>query len=141
MRKRGSLKGLLQDSTSVKATLNMKFVLITTLGFAALRGQFTFAQTWTLTSAPITNWHAVASSADGARLVAVSGGAVQGGPIFISTNSGATWMPSSAPIQKWYSVASSADGTRLIATPSSGGVTYMSADSGVTWTPANVETS
>jgi len=43
----------------------MKFGLITTLGFAALPGQFTFAQTWTLTSAPITNWHAVASSADG----------------------------------------------------------------------------
>ncbi|MGO8676363.1 MAG: hypothetical protein ACLQVX_10895 [Limisphaerales bacterium] len=44
------------------------------------------AQNWTLTSAPLTNWSCVASSADGTKLVA----AVNGGLIYASTNSGAT---------------------------------------------------
>jgi len=44
------------------------------------------AQNWTLTSAPITNWTCVASSADGNRLVAVYSSG-----IYTSTNSGATW--------------------------------------------------
>src|SRR5258708_39790003 len=47
---------------------------------AALGGLFNavkpaFAQSWTLTTAPITNWHDVASSADGSKLEAgVDGG-------------------------------------------------------------------
>jgi hypothetical protein len=88
------------------------------------------AQTWTQTSAPELNWHDVAMSADGNKLVAV---ACCGGPIFISTNSGVTWTPTSAPITNWFSVASSADGTRLAATATGGGP-YLSADSGATWT-------
>src|ERR1017187_465278 len=43
-----------------------------------------FAQTWMPTSAPNINWYAVASSADGTKLVAVG---VSSG-IYISTNSG-----------------------------------------------------
>src|SRR5437867_4997647 len=97
-----------------------------------------FSQTWTQTSAPITNWHAVASSADGTKLVAVAGRAGQGGPIFTSTNSGLDWTLALAPIASWYSVASSADGSRLIATASSGNSIYTSADSGTTWSaPSN----
>jgi len=111
------------------------------LAVAALAGLSTahtpaFTQTWTQTSAPITNWHAVALSADGTSLVAVARGT---GPIVISTNGGVAWMPTSAPVQNWYAVASSADGSKLIATASSGGSTYISADSGATWIPANVE--
>jgi len=87
-----------------------------------------FAQPWTQTSAPVTNWSSVASSADGIKLVA----AVRDGPIYISTNSGATWEQTSAPVTNWSSVASSADGTKLAAVGYSG--VFTSADSGANWT-------
>jgi hypothetical protein len=83
------------------------------------------------TSAPITSWTSVASSADGSKLVAVTCCA---GPIFVSTNSGTSWMPTSAPSNYWSSVASSADGTKLVAAAS--GPIYTSTDSGATWKPA-----
>src|SRR5438128_6868356 len=70
-----------------------------------------FAQSWTRTSAPITNWTAVASSADGRKLVAVVGP----GPIYTSADSGATWTMTSAPLKGWSCVASSAAGTKLAA--------------------------
>src|SRR5947199_3608662 len=63
-----------------------------------------FAQPWTQTSAPVTNWSAVASSADGARLLA----AVSDGLIYTSTDSGGTWTATSAPSANWSAVASSA---------------------------------
>lgn len=88
------------------------------------------AQTWTQTSAPITNWTAIASSADGVKLVAVA----SGGAIYTSTNSGASWAPATnAPDQAWRAVASSADGNKLIAAVRGGGI-YRSVDSGLTWT-------
>lgn len=80
-----------------------------------------------------TNWQAVACSADKTRLVA----AVYGGPICISTDSGATWTVSSAPNTNWQAVASSADGTRLVAAINGGSI-YTSADSGATWTSNNI---
>ena len=85
--------------------------------------------TWTLSAgAPYTNWQAVASSADGTKLVA----AVLGGQIYTSANSGSTWTPStSAPATDWYSVASSSDGTKLVAV-GSGGI-YTSINSGSSW--------
>jgi hypothetical protein len=89
---------------------------------------FCRAQEWTLTSAPVTNWSSVASSADGSKLVA----AVKNGLIYISTNSGSTWVATSAPTNYWRSVASSADGARLFAASSG---LYASADSGSTWQP------
>src|SRR5437879_3642701 len=91
------------------------------------------AQTWTQTSAPITNWSAIASSADGSKFVA----AVSGGGVYTSTNSGDTWTPTSAPTTNWQSVASSADGGRLIAVVNGGGI-FTSPDAGATWTMANV---
>ncbi|MBI3850930.1 MAG: hypothetical protein HY298_11740 [Verrucomicrobia bacterium] len=108
------------------------------LGLAALGSllpvvNLAFAQTWTQTSAPITNWTSVASSADGTKLVAVVGG-VPGGSIHTSTNSGATWTPSSAPVTNWTAVASSADGSKLVAATGSGPI-YVSSDSGANWTP------
>ena len=87
---------------------------------------FCSAQEWTATSAPVTNWSSVASSADGSKLVA----AVNGGLIYTSTNSGSTWVATSAPANSWGCVASSADGTRLFAV---GLGLYASADSGSTW--------
>ena len=81
------------------------------------------AQPWTQTSAPVTNWSSVASSADGGKLIAAVGNPFgPPGHVYTSTNSGATWAPTTAPITNWASVASSADGTRLVA--AAGGIYY-----------------
>ena len=84
--------------------------LLTAIGsggfFAAISA---LAQTWTLTSAPHNVWNAIASSADGSKLVVVS----PVGYIFRSPDAGMTWTNSGAPSRNWYSVASSADGSRL----------------------------
>ena len=88
-------------------------------------------------------WTAVASSADGVRLVAVDNGTnVANGQLYTSTDGGVTWTPREgnrnwAPI-----VASSADGMRLVAADLGagfvGGFLYTSSDGGVTWTPRDV---
>jgi hypothetical protein len=78
---------------------------------------------------PSANWKALASSADGTKLVA----AVNGGQIYTSTDSGTTWSPH-GPSTNWSAVASSADGTKLVAT-ANGAQIYTSTDLGVTWTP------
>jgi photosystem II stability/assembly factor-like uncharacterized protein len=103
-----------------------------------------FAQIWTQTSAPITNWTAVASSADGSRLAAAANGDVVliggmystlPGPVYISTNSGVTWFESTnAPNAVWSSVVFCADGSKLTAAVA-GGWIYQSPDAGLTWTP------
>lgn len=90
------------------------------------------AQTWTLTSAPATNWSAVASSADGSKVVA----SVIGGLIYVSSNFGSTWLPSSAPSNAWSAVASSADGIKLVAVANPGAI-YYSSNSGANWTQAD----
>ena len=80
-------------------------------------------------------WKAVASSADGTKLVAVDWyGTGSGGQIYTSTDSGATWTPRESN-RNWYSVASSADGNKLVAGVRNGGAIYTSTDSGVSWIP------
>jgi hypothetical protein len=113
--------------------------------------------TWATPAGPsnfwLTNiWSAVASSADGTKLVAAAEASVESssflpGPIYTSANSGVTWTPSGAPSNVWYSVACSADGTRLVAAAYAGpsqvggtGYLYTSADSGVTWTNVSPST-
>lgn len=108
------------------------FVGLLPLGSLCALVHAAFAQTWTQTSAPITNWQAVASSANGTKLVAAAGDRSFSGPIYTSTNSGATWTQTSAPITNWSSVASSSDGNRLAAVVSEGPL-YTSTDSGATW--------
>jgi hypothetical protein len=96
-----------------------------------------FAQTWTLTSAPIAYWSSIACSADGTKLVAAAGTAAGG--VYTSTDSGATWMLTSAPnsylsyFEGSTCVASSMDGTKLV-DAIFGGSIYTSSDSGKTWT-------
>ncbi|HWW03146.1 MAG TPA: sialidase family protein [Candidatus Acidoferrum sp.] len=87
----------------------------------------TRAQTWTLTSAPSTNWSAVASSADGAKLIA----AVYGGGIYISTNSGTTWAPTPSPVTNWTLAACSGDGAVLLAAVQ--GRVFLSGNGGGAW--------
>ncbi len=107
------------------------------------------AQTWTqATNAPSANWSAIASSADGRKLVAVNDNMyftgdnyVFDGSIYTSTNSGANWtLATNAPPAGWIAVASSADGENLAALVA-GGPIYTSRDSGTTWTPTNTPSS
>src|SRR4030095_889897 len=104
---------------------------------AALSGLFSLdelasAQGWSKTSAPTTNsWSAVASSADGRKLVAVAHHDSRGPgnlcPIYTSSDYGATWITTSAPLNGWSCVAYSADGTKVAA---AGSVIYTSLNSG-----------
>jgi hypothetical protein len=108
------------------------------LAVIAILGSFSgaldgaWAQPWIQTSAPITNWSAICSAADGTRLAA----AVDGGSIYTSSDSGETWVATAAPIGPWRGIASSADGTKLVAA-AYGGPIYTSADSGATWIVRN----
>lgn len=74
-------------------------------------------------------WQAIASSADGTKLVA----AYNRG-IFTSTDSGATWTSrTTSDSYDWQYLTSSADGTKLAGVISSGRI-FTSNDSGTTWT-------
>jgi DNA-binding beta-propeller fold protein YncE len=96
---------------------------------------------------PNENWDSVASSADGSVLVAVANNnptlSTPGGPILISTNSGANWaLAAGAPTNGlWETVACSADGSKMIATGGGGDhyvfPIYTSPDMGVTWVSNN----
>ena len=96
-----------------------------------------YGQTWAVRGLS-RNWSALASSADGSRLLAVDFGAVGGGLPSISTDYGATWNTSSVAFDLWVAAASSADGMKLavasangrIATP---GSIMTSSDGGATW--------
>jgi hypothetical protein len=66
-------------------------------------------------------------SADGTKQAAV----VNGGQIYVSTDSGNTWTPKESN-RDWRSVAMSADGTKQAAVVY-GGQIYVSTDSGNTW--------
>ena len=85
---------------------------------------------WTQAIVPKSIWEAVASSADGHKLIAV------GSTIYTSTNSGTTWVSSNVTIQNWKAVASSADGNRFLAAVYGGGI-YISTNSGIDWTQTN----
>jgi hypothetical protein len=74
------------------------------------------------------NWAAVASSADGSKLIA----AENRGYLYTSTDSGANWIARDES-RYWWAVASSSDGTKLLAAED-GGQLYTSSNSGVSWT-------
>ncbi len=81
-------------------------------------------------------WTDVASSADGARLVACAWADY----LYISTDFGATWTAHMTDAQRlWTCVTSSADGTRLVAGVLDGYL-YTSTDSGATWTARMTDT-
>src|SRR5205823_8563981 len=69
------------------------------------------AQEWTPTSAPVADWQAVASSADGGKLVA----AAWGGSVYTSANSGTTWTVTGLSSPYAFGVASLSDGGKLVA--------------------------
>ena len=80
---------------------------------------------------PNVGWKAIASSADGRKLVALK---TTG--IYTSSDGGLSWVAHPSPngmSQNWSAVASSADGTKLVAVERNGQI-YTSADSGASWT-------
>ncbi len=90
------------------------------------------------------NWTAVASSADGTRLVACEDGyffgnshpGSRGGFVHTSSDSGATWLQRRTDFpHSWISVASSADGLRLVGVSYGTGTLQTSDNGGETWTP------
>jgi len=85
------------------------------------------AQNWTSTSAPTTNWHCIASSADGQRIVA--GGHFT---LHTSTNAGATWTAVKYPFNSLVTATSSSDGSHL-AVGSWHGSIHSSTNFGGTW--------
>ena len=88
---------------------------------------------WTPSSASPLNWRAIASSADGSRLVAVA--SITGGGVYVSIDSGLAWSGPLGPISagNWYAAASSADGSKLPAAVNGG---YIYTNSGTAWTAA-----
>jgi hypothetical protein len=99
-----------------------------------------FSQTWTpATNAPSGIWNAVASSADGSKLIATKHFGAS--TYSISTDSGATWitypMPQSGGFTvNWFSLASSADGNILAGV--SGNQFWISTNWGTTWISNNI---
>ena len=89
--------------------------------------------TWTPQASGNRAWAAIASSADGSKLVAT----VSGGQIYTSTNFGVSWIARESN-RSWSalgsSVASSADGTKLVAVAENAQI-YTSTDSGLSWIP------
>ena len=74
-------------------------------------------------------WTAVASSADGSRLVAT----VHNGLVYTSGNAGLTWTPQNSGNLGWVCVASDSTGQHLVAAANPGQI-YTSSNFGGTWT-------
>jgi hypothetical protein len=91
--------------------------------------------TWISNGMPSVSWGAVASSADGLKLVAA---AVVSGihRIFTSSNGGNTWVTNQAPISRVSFIASSADGAEMAAVEQDR--IWSSTNSGATWTSNNM---
>ncbi len=107
-------------------------------GFLALGNSRYYRQNFSGNRTSVTlstrNWHSVASSADGTKLVACA----YNNYIYTSTDSGVTWTVRAntggqVAARNWRSVASSADGTKLVACAISEYI-YTSTNSGATWT-------
>lgn len=91
--------------------------------------------TWTARDST-RQWSAVASSADGTKLVAGAGGYSGGNPtygrLYTSTDSGVSWTQREND-RSWRDVASSADGMKLVAAALADQI-FTSTDGGVNWT-------
>src|ERR1043165_4246286 len=60
-------------------------------GFLLIAADVVFGQDWSLTSAPMNPWKAIACSADG-RFVLAAAKSGSGGPMYSSFDSGAPWV-------------------------------------------------
>ena len=112
------------------------FRILLAASTALLTANFALGQTWTQTSAPNSSWSAVASSADGTKLLAAAFGKSPS-RIYTSKDSGVSWTTNSSPNAVWGAIASSADGNTLVASVAfylRTNVIYVSTNAGATWT-------
>jgi hypothetical protein len=140
--------------TNMRQNLIQTCLLATGLASLVTAWNLASAQTWTLTTAPVASWRAVACSADGGKVFAACQHILrvpetfdEPGPIYASTDSGLTWMETSAPSDLWTSLACCADGTKLVAAAKLGnnwnganvgdGLIYISTNSGASWIQAD----
>ncbi len=142
---RGALDGLTpaRISRSLVTILVGTFLIpIASLSLPALLPSANAAQlTWTApASTPSASWHALAMSADGTKIV----GAVYGGHIWTSNDSGATWSDRSGPgNQNWLAVAVTESNNIIygaFTTGSNSGGVYKSTDFGANWTLTSAPT-
>jgi photosystem II stability/assembly factor-like uncharacterized protein len=119
-------------NTGTGAAVSADASVVAAAGFDSILISRDQGMSWSDTGAPARDWRAVACSANGAVLAAVSQGAVSNATIAISTNTGATWSIPASPGYPWQSIACSADGSRLLAAPQSGPI-VVSADGGRSW--------
>jgi len=105
---------------------------ITTYGDGLIYISTNSGADWIQSGALSNNWSAVASSAEGTKLVAAASGDL----IYTSTNLGSDWAATSAPSNSWSAVASSADGATLDAAANGDGI-YFSTNSGLDWTESD----
>jgi uncharacterized repeat protein (TIGR02543 family) len=93
--------------------------------------------TWSNPSQPPSgNWHALAMSSDGTKIV----GAVYGGQIWTSIDSGVTWLnrgAAGAESRKWIGIAVSQASDVIYGVVDQGGGVYRSPDFGLTWYPTS----
>lgn len=85
--------------------------------------------TWSSNFISVPEGSALASSADGSKLVAIGDFASS---IYTSTDSGVTWISNNAPNEAWNVVVSSADGTKLVT------ITQPLSSPGGIWTSQSV---
>ena len=98
-------------------------------GQSVLGNLVTYGKSWTQTP-PNGNWTSIASSSDGAELVAAN----YGSGIYLSANSGASWSLDYSTAGNCVGVASSSSGTILAAAvTNSTGYIYLSTNSGSSW--------
>ena len=122
-----------KKTNTINTTMNMGNILLVVAALIVFLGiESASAQMWKLSLYGANTWTSIASSSDGARLVAVAGS----GQILTSTNGGngllnTAWITNNAPAAAWTGVASSADGSRLVAVNSNDGGIYT--NSGINW--------
>ncbi|HEV2455239.1 MAG TPA: hypothetical protein VGY98_13325 [Verrucomicrobiae bacterium] len=105
-------------------------------GQSVIGNFLSYGQTWYQSQAAAEDWTSIASSSDGAKMVATSS-AVSSGNVWVSANSGQTWTSTGPNSALWQAAASSADGTKLFAAVHSGFI-YYSTNSGSSWTSFGV---
>jgi hypothetical protein len=97
-------------------------------GQSVIGNFLSYGQTW-YQSEVAAAWTSIASSSDGAKMVATS---TTSGNVWVSGNSGQSWSSTGPSTGAWQASASSADGTKLYAALL-GGFIYYSTNSGSTW--------
>ncbi len=99
---------------------------------------------WAQTSAPKSDWSALAISANGSTVIAGAHSLHEEPSLYFSIDSGTNWTQASVPLADWTAVACSADGVKMIAASTSyndqTGRVFQSSDRGASWRATGLPT-